>query len=114
MALTPTDQDLRLALTSYPRALALRASKSKTSTELAQLDAWLRGAELRKVLDERIESESGAYLDTDELVKLMRWKLAVSRASLRSCASFLARSARADTPLLMAVCVRSEASSGRV
>lgn len=73
----PTDEQLRQSLTRYQSSLATRAAASKPSAELVQLDHWYR-TELRATLQERKQEGTGAFLTTEELVKLMQWKLAVS------------------------------------
>ncbi|GAA5991011.1 hypothetical protein JCM10908_006498 [Rhodotorula pacifica] len=78
----PTRQELVAALQGYPEALHLRAKASKTSAELVELDRWYRN-DLRDQVRERAkasneaESEEGAsWLTSEELSRLMRWKLA--------------------------------------
>ncbi|BGP01033.1 hypothetical protein RTG_02788 [Rhodotorula toruloides ATCC 204091] len=72
----PSRTDLVAALARYPQSLVLRANASKSSADLVELDGWYRGA-LRETLKKREEEDKrGAFLEKEELVKLMRWKLA--------------------------------------
>lgn len=73
----PSRADLVAALARYPQSLVLRANASKSSADLVELDEWYRGA-LRDTLKKRDEEDKrGAFLKKEEVVKLMRWKLAV-------------------------------------
>ncbi len=64
--------ELQKSLERYEEALL------KKSNKLPDLDAWYRN-ELQSMVQSRKSSEEGAYLTTDELVKLMKWKLTVSK-----------------------------------
>ncbi|SCV73600.1 BQ2448_7526 [Microbotryum intermedium] len=87
---TPTLAQLLAALSYYPTSLTLRANASNSSKDLVELDHWFR-VELRqklgifdsanddvgatKMKTKRSASKLG-LLDSDDLTKLMRWKLA--------------------------------------
>ncbi|BGP33336.1 hypothetical protein JCM10296v2_005134 [Rhodotorula toruloides] len=72
----PSRADLVAALARYPQSLILRANASKSSADLVELDGWYRGT-LRETLKKREkEDERGGFFEKEELVKLMRWKLA--------------------------------------
>lgn len=67
--------ELQTSLPRYEEALA------KKSNKLPDLDNWYRN-ELRSIVQSRKASKEGAYLTTEELVKLMKWKLTVRRIML--------------------------------
>ncbi|KDN50804.1 hypothetical protein K437DRAFT_254974 [Tilletiaria anomala UBC 951] len=69
MGKTASSEDLKAALANYSGALELKAASSKTSNDLVALDAWFRGD-----LRERIQTVG--YLTKEDIVKLMKWKLA--------------------------------------
>ncbi|GAA6054304.1 hypothetical protein JCM3770_001424 [Rhodotorula araucariae] len=77
----PSRAELTAALARYPGALELRARASRASAHLVELDAWYR-RELRTAVQERLDNEDQGERDpadrltTDELVRLMDWKLA--------------------------------------
>lgn len=69
--MSPTHEELLAALSLYPQSLSLRAKMSKQSKDLVALDSWVRN---NLAPDLRIQQRG---LTTQELGKLMEWKLAV-------------------------------------
>lgn len=65
-----TTVELETSLPKYEEALA------KKSNKLPDLDNWYRN-ELHSIIQSRKSSKEGAYITTEELVKLMKWKLTV-------------------------------------
>ncbi|KAL9940365.1 hypothetical protein V8E36_001070 [Tilletia maclaganii] len=67
--------ELRGYLDRYDEALQVRSEIHATSRDVAELDQWARTT-LRNLLQERKKDKDGAYMNKDEMLKLMRWKLA--------------------------------------
>ncbi|KAK4690377.1 hypothetical protein P7C70_g9599, partial [Phenoliferia sp. Uapishka_3] len=67
----PTDAQLHDALSHYSSSLSTRASASKSSADLVDLDLWFR-----TTLREQVKDPS-TPLTIPDLGKLMEWKLAV-------------------------------------
>ncbi len=76
-ATSATPAELRKAYESYADALERKgsASSGKASAQLVGLDTWYRG-ELRDAIQER---KAKAHINSEELRKIVKWKLSVSR-----------------------------------
>ena len=99
-----TKDQLRAAHVRYEEALQLKSDK------LLALDQWYR-SELSSTLQARQRDQDGAFLTTDELVKLMHWKL--TRGKFRPRLEQLAQSnadsfVRAQTRKAFAILSESE------
>jgi hypothetical protein len=70
-----SEEDLKKAHLRYNEAVKIK------STKLVELDEWYR-EDLPAVIEKRKATKEGVYLTTEELVKLMRWKLTVSQVEL--------------------------------
>ncbi|KAE8222973.1 hypothetical protein CF319_g3931 [Tilletia indica] len=69
-----TQNELRDYLSRYDEALQVRSEAHRTSSDVVNLDRWYRTT-LRNTLKKR-RAEKAPYMSKDEMVKLMKWKLA--------------------------------------